>query len=181
MLPDRLDGFLGDKNKVSEKAKESQYVLPDAPTNSLSTLVSNALDRLQSAGDACVKYDTETKMWVYLHGDRTEESLTFFDVEGPATWEISFIIIITIKIYVRIHPVWQYLTLNSFKKESLNWPGFEKKTGKASSDDGQNGSLRPVKLEQGSKSGDDTAAADPEEHAVNHVSPTIQNKEHSDL
>lgn len=90
MLSDRLDGFLGGKNKVLEKVKESQYLLPGAPISSLSTLVGNALDRLQSAGDACVKYDTETKMWVYLHGDRTEESLTFYDIEGPAAWKSCF-------------------------------------------------------------------------------------------
>lgn len=73
---------MGGKNKVLENAKESQYLLPGAPMNKLSSLVGNALDRLHSANDPCVRYDTDKKVWTYLHGDRVEESLIFHDIEG---------------------------------------------------------------------------------------------------
>jgi len=35
--------------------------------------VSGALDRLHYEDDPCVKYDSDKKLWIYLHKDRTEE------------------------------------------------------------------------------------------------------------
>lgn len=34
--------------------------------------MSGALDRLHYEDDACVKYDPEKKLWIYLHKGRTE-------------------------------------------------------------------------------------------------------------
>ena len=39
------------------------------------TAVSGALDRLHQENDPCVRYDLERKVWIYLHGSRTEEEL----------------------------------------------------------------------------------------------------------
>ena len=38
----------------------------------LSNIVSGALDRLHYEDDPCVKYDSEKKVWIYLHSDRDE-------------------------------------------------------------------------------------------------------------
>lgn len=40
----------------------------------ISTVASGALDRLQSEQDACVRYDGERKLWIYLHGNRALDS-----------------------------------------------------------------------------------------------------------
>ena len=39
----------------------------------MSNIVSGALDRLHYMSDACVKYDSEKKLWIYLHIDRNNE------------------------------------------------------------------------------------------------------------
>jgi hypothetical protein len=39
----------------------------------MSNIVSGALDRLHYEDDPCVKYDSEKKLWIYLHRERTED------------------------------------------------------------------------------------------------------------
>lgn len=39
------------------------------PAN-LNSIVSGALDRLHYEPDPCVKYDSEKKLWIYLHKNR---------------------------------------------------------------------------------------------------------------
>lgn len=51
--------------------KESQYVNEDIGDEKINTIVSGALDRLHYMTDACVKYDSEKKLWQYLHLERT--------------------------------------------------------------------------------------------------------------
>ena len=34
-------------------------------------MASGALDRLHQEADACVRYDPERKLWIYLHAQRT--------------------------------------------------------------------------------------------------------------
>jgi hypothetical protein len=36
----------------------------------MNTVVSGALDRLHSEEDPCVKYDSDQKLWIYLHRNR---------------------------------------------------------------------------------------------------------------
>ena len=43
----------------------------------ISAVASGTLDRLHQEADPCVRYDTERKLWIYLHGARSEAS---FDV-----------------------------------------------------------------------------------------------------
>ena len=42
-------------------------------------VVSGALDRLHYERDPCVKYDSERKLWCYLHGDRSEMDFKDYD------------------------------------------------------------------------------------------------------
>ena len=37
--------------------------------------MSGALDRLHQEADACVRYDSERKLWIYLHAQRTVADL----------------------------------------------------------------------------------------------------------
>jgi len=46
-------------------------VTRDAPQ-----VASGALDRLQQEQDPCARYDTERKLWIYLHGQRALSDYT---------------------------------------------------------------------------------------------------------
>ena len=67
----RLPGGEGSRTDVCELLKESAFLTPGVNDAQISTVASGALDRLQSETDPCVRYDTERKLWIYLHGQRT--------------------------------------------------------------------------------------------------------------
>ena len=46
----------------------------------LSNIVSGALDCLHYEDDPCVKYDSEKKVWIYLHSDRDENYSGFLNL-----------------------------------------------------------------------------------------------------
>lgn len=48
------------------------------------TVVSGALDRLHYERDPCVKYDSNRKVWIYLHRNRSEEEFGKFLKKLPA-------------------------------------------------------------------------------------------------
>lgn len=71
----RLPNGEGTRPDIVELLRDSQY-LNEATANegnALTTVVSGALDRLQSETDPCVKYDSMKKTWVHLHRGRTAE------------------------------------------------------------------------------------------------------------
>ena len=68
----RLPNGFGTRADICELLKESQYINEHVPDDKLSNIVSGALDRLHYEDDACVKYDPEKKLWIYLHKGRTE-------------------------------------------------------------------------------------------------------------
>jgi len=70
----RLPGGEGSRTDVCELLKESTFVIDGANDAQISTVASGALDRLQSEQDACVRYDGERKLWIYLHGNRALDS-----------------------------------------------------------------------------------------------------------
>jgi len=67
----RLPNGEGTRTDIVELLKDSQYLCPNIDTGSLTTTVSGALDRLQNETDAPVKYDSNRKIWIYLHRART--------------------------------------------------------------------------------------------------------------
>eukprot|EP00092_Neocalanus_flemingeri_P094512 GFUD01120196.1.p1 GENE.GFUD01120196.1~~GFUD01120196.1.p1 ORF type:complete len:859 (-),score=207.49 GFUD01120196.1:242-2818(-) len=69
----RLPNGEGTRTDIVELLKDSQYLCPNIDTGSLTTTVSGALDRLQNETDAPVKYDSNRKIWIYLHRARTME------------------------------------------------------------------------------------------------------------
>ena len=69
----RLPNGVGTRADICELVKESQYITEGLSEDKLSSTISGALDRLHYMTDACVKYDSEKKLWIYLHIDRNQE------------------------------------------------------------------------------------------------------------
>ncbi|XP_048588629.1 nuclear factor related to kappa-B-binding protein isoform X3 [Nematostella vectensis] len=69
----RLPNGEGTRAEVCELLKDSQFLNMDATDAQIHTVVSGALDRLHYEKDPCVKYDSNRKVWIYLHRNRTEE------------------------------------------------------------------------------------------------------------
>lgn len=75
----RMYGGRGTRADICDLLRDSQYIREGATDQQLNTVVSGALDRLHYEESAPVKYDAETKEWVYLHNHLNEE-----DFERPA-------------------------------------------------------------------------------------------------
>ena len=67
----RLPDGVGTRADILELIKQSQWIrFEDTDINHLNNIVSGALDRLHYEEDPCVKYDSEKKLWIYLHRNR---------------------------------------------------------------------------------------------------------------
>ncbi|KAG8468123.1 hypothetical protein KFE25_007175 [Diacronema lutheri] len=66
----RLPDGVGTRADVSELLRDSQFVVDGASEAQLAQVVSGALDRLHYEKDACVRYEPERKLWIYLHRNR---------------------------------------------------------------------------------------------------------------
>jgi hypothetical protein len=69
----RLPNGEGTRCDIVQLLKDSQYLLPRVSDQQINQVVSGALDRLHYEKDPCVKYDTNRKLWIYLHRNRTEQ------------------------------------------------------------------------------------------------------------
>ena len=68
----RLPDGVGTRADILELIKQSQWIkLEGTEPAHLNNIVSGALDRLHYEPDPCVKYDSEKKLWIYLHKNRT--------------------------------------------------------------------------------------------------------------
>ena len=87
----KLPKGFGTRNDISELLKESQFINQEIDEERTSSVVSGALDRLHYEKDPCVKYDSNKKLWIYLHigreekGDISSERNSFmnFPIEKP--------------------------------------------------------------------------------------------------
>lgn len=77
----RLPTGEGSRYDVAELLKESNFIAPGGNDAQLNQVVSGALDRLHYDVDPCVRYDSERKLWIYLHGARAEAEYP----DGPPT------------------------------------------------------------------------------------------------
>ncbi|KAL9426404.1 hypothetical protein AB3S75_033228 [Citrus x aurantiifolia] len=75
----RLPENMGTRTDVCTLMRDSQYIVEDISDEQLNQVVSRGLDRLHYENDPCVQYNGDTKLWVYLHGDREEDD---FDDDG---------------------------------------------------------------------------------------------------
>ncbi len=67
----RLPNSVGTRADICDLIKDSHYINERIPDLQINTIVSGALDRLHYEKDPCVKYDVQSKVWIYLHGNRT--------------------------------------------------------------------------------------------------------------
>ena len=77
----RLPDGVGTRADILELIKHSQWLKIDGidPVQ-LNNIVSGALDRLHYEPDPCVKYDSDRKLWIYLH---IERNLDYIDWKVP--------------------------------------------------------------------------------------------------
>lgn len=66
----RLPDGVGTRADICQLVRDSQFIVETASDTQISNLISGALDRLHYEKDPCVKYDTERKLWMYLHKGR---------------------------------------------------------------------------------------------------------------
>lgn len=66
----RLPDGIGTRADICQLVRDSQFIVETISDSNISSLVSGALDRLHYEKDPCVKFDTERKLWIYLHKNR---------------------------------------------------------------------------------------------------------------
>lgn len=66
----RLKTGVGTRADICDLIKDSFYINHNISETQISSIVSGALDRLHYDKDQCVKYDSQQKLWMYLHGNR---------------------------------------------------------------------------------------------------------------
>ena len=74
-LRERVDSFSRTRDVSKEDVSKDAPIVRGVNDAQISQVVSGALDRLRQENDPCVRYDLERKLWIYLHGSRTEDEL----------------------------------------------------------------------------------------------------------
>ncbi|KAL5765964.1 hypothetical protein ACOSP7_016581 [Xanthoceras sorbifolium] len=83
----RLPGSIGTRADVCTLIRDSQYIVEDVSDAQVNQVVSGALDRLHYERDPCVQFDSERKLWVYLHRDREEEDFEDDGTSSTKKWK----------------------------------------------------------------------------------------------
>ncbi|XP_020107740.1 uncharacterized protein LOC109723690 isoform X2 [Ananas comosus] len=83
----RLPGSIGTRADVCTLIRDSQYIVEDVTDAQVNQVVSGALDRLHYERDPCVQFDSERKLWVYLHKDREEEDFEDDGTSSTKKWK----------------------------------------------------------------------------------------------
>ncbi|KAG6487322.1 uncharacterized protein LOC122009656 [Zingiber officinale] len=83
----RLPGSIGTRADVCTLLRDSQYVVENVSDTQVTQVVSGALDRLHYELDPCVQFDSERKLWVYLHRDREEEDFEDDGTSSTKKWK----------------------------------------------------------------------------------------------
>ncbi|CAL9176562.1 unnamed protein product [Musa hybrid cultivar] len=83
----RLPGSIGTRSDVCTLLRDSQYIVDQVSDVQMNQVVSGALDRLHYERDPCVQFDTERKLWVYLHRDREEEDFEDDGTSSTKKWK----------------------------------------------------------------------------------------------
>jgi nuclear factor related to kappa-B-binding protein len=69
----RLPCGLGTRSDVVCLIRDSQYAVESVTDGQVNSVVSGGLDRLHAEKDPCVRYDSDKKLWFYLHKRRKPE------------------------------------------------------------------------------------------------------------
>ncbi|RRT70625.1 hypothetical protein B296_00031069 [Ensete ventricosum] len=83
----RLPGSIGTRADVCTLLRDSQYIVESISDAQVNQVVSGALDRLHYERDPCVQFDSERKLWVYLHKDREEEDFEDDGTSSTKKWK----------------------------------------------------------------------------------------------
>ncbi|CAL9044027.1 unnamed protein product, partial [Musa banksii] len=83
----RLPGSIGTRADVCTLLRDSQYIVENISDAQVNQVVSGALDRLHYERDPCVQFDSERKLWVYLHKDREEEDFEDDGTSSTKKWK----------------------------------------------------------------------------------------------
>ncbi|VFQ98122.1 unnamed protein product [Cuscuta campestris] len=83
----RLPGSIGTRADVCTLIRDSQYIVEEVSDAQVNQVVSGALDRLHYERDPCVQFDTERKLWVYLHREREEEDFEDDGTSSTKKWK----------------------------------------------------------------------------------------------
>ncbi|URD86910.1 nuclear factor related to kappa-B-binding protein, related [Musa troglodytarum] len=83
----RLPGSIGTRADVCTLLRDSQYIVENISDAQVNQVVSGALDRLHYERDPCVQFDSERKLWVYLHRDREEEDFEDDGTSSTKKWK----------------------------------------------------------------------------------------------
>ncbi|KAJ4725918.1 Nuclear factor related to kappa-B-binding protein [Melia azedarach] len=83
----RLPGSIGTRADVCTLIRDSQYIVEDVSDAQVNQVVSGALDRLHYERDPCVQFDSERKLWVYLHREREEEDFEDDGTSSTKKWK----------------------------------------------------------------------------------------------
>lgn len=83
----RLPGSIGTRADVCTLIRDSQYIVENVEDSQVNQVVSGALDRLHYERDPCVQFDSERKLWVYLHRDREEEDFEDDGTSSTKKWK----------------------------------------------------------------------------------------------
>ncbi|OVA18221.1 Nuclear factor related to kappa-B-binding protein [Macleaya cordata] len=83
----RLPGSIGTRADVCTLIRDSQYIVENVGDAQINQVVSGALDRLHYERDPCVQFDSDRKLWVYLHRDREEEDFEDDGTSSTKKWK----------------------------------------------------------------------------------------------
>lgn len=83
----RLPGSIGTRADVCTLIRDSQYIVEDVSDAQVTQVVSGALDRLHYERDPCVQFDSDRKLWVYLHREREEEDFEDDGTSSTKKWK----------------------------------------------------------------------------------------------
>ena len=82
----RFPAGVGTRADLCILFRDTQYLVEDADLEQVSQCVGSAMDRLRYQKDSCVSYNLETRMWTYLHKERSESD---FAAAAAATAQLT--------------------------------------------------------------------------------------------
>lgn len=82
----RLPNGMGTRSDICTLVRDSEFIIEDIADDQVEHVVSGALDRLHYELDPCVKFDRDSRLWFYMHGDREQED---YEYEGTSSIKIQ--------------------------------------------------------------------------------------------
>ena len=74
----RLPGGVGTRLDIASLVLQSQYIAPEiSDISQIASTVSSTLDRMHLEYDAGVRYDSDLRLYIYIHRQRTEEDFIY--------------------------------------------------------------------------------------------------------